>query len=518
MKNIKPSYVCHCSFVCSLFSITRTRRSVAIAHRLALALIAVLLSGGLSFAATRLSISAQPANQTVTAGQSATFTVVASGRGTIGYQWYKNGAPISGANFSSYTTSATSSTDNGEQFRVVVTNRNSSLTSSTATLTVNAAMLAPSIATQPVNQTVTAGQAATFKAAASGTAPLSFQWQKNGANIAGATSSSYITPTTTTADSGATFRVVVSNGAGTATSNAATLTVNSAPTPAIQVSPTPISFGNVVVGSNLSKSLIISNTSSATLTITQINVTGGTFSASGYALPLNINAGQQTTITVAFLPTAVGAVSGNVSIVSNAPTSPTSVGLSGSGITATVTLGINPTSLSFGNVPTGTTSATQNMTISNTGNSNVTISQITKSGAGYTVTGGGTPITLTPSQNLVLGVQFNPASTGSVAGTISVVSNATGSPASVNLSGTGVAQHTVSLSWNDSASTLAGFNVYRSATSGSGYVKINSSLVSGMTYTDSNVSGGTTYFYVTTAVDSTGNESAYSNQASAAIP
>lgn len=379
-------------------------------------------------------------------------------------------------------------------------------------------VVAPSITTQPASQSVTAGQAATFAVVAGGTAPLTYQWQKNGANIAGATSASYTTPATTTSDSGSTFVVVVSNSAGTATSNAATMTVNPALAPAIQVNPTSISFGNVVVGSNLSQSLIISNTGTATLSITQITVTGATFSASGYTLPLSVNAGQQTTITVAFLPTAVAAVSGNVSIMSNAPTSPTSVALSGSGIAATLTLGINPTSLSFGNVLTGTTSPTQNVTITNTGNSNVTISQIAAAGAGYTVTGGSTPVTLTPSQNLVLGVQFSPTSTGSVAGSISIVSNATGSPATVTLLGTGVVQHTVSLSWTASTSPVAGYNVYRSTTSGSGYVKINSSLVGGLTYTDSNVSSGTTYYYVTTAVDSNGVESVFSNQATAVIP
>jgi hypothetical protein len=463
-------------------------------------------------------ITTQPANQTVTAGQTATFAVVASGTAPLSYQWQKNGANIAGATSASYTTPATTTSDSGSTFKVVVSNSAGTATSNAATLTVNPAPVAPTITTQPANQTVTAGQTATFTVVASGTAPLSYQWQKNGANIAGATSASYTTPATTTSDSGSTFKAVVSNSAGTATSNAATLTVNPAPAPAIQVNPTSISFGNVVVGTNLSQSLIISNPGTATLSITQITVTGATFSASGYTLPLSINAGQQTTITVAFLPTAVGAVSGNVSIVSNAPTSPTSVGLSGSGLAATLTLGINPTSLSFGNVLTGTTSATQNVTITNTGNSSVTISQISASGAGYTVTGGSTPVTLTPSQKLVLAVQFSPASTGSVAGSISIVSNATGSPASVTLSGTGVVQHTVSLSWNASTSTVTGYNVYRSTTSGSGYVKINSTLVSGLTLTDSNVTSGTTYYYVTTAVDSSGNESAFSNQATAPIP
>ena len=87
----------------------------------------------------------------------------------------------------------------------------------------------PLITTQPVSQTVGVGQTATFVVAATGAAPLSYQWQKNGVNIAGATAASYTTPATTTSDSGSTFGVLVSNTAGTVTSSAATLTVNPAP-------------------------------------------------------------------------------------------------------------------------------------------------------------------------------------------------------------------------------------------------------------------------------------------------
>jgi hypothetical protein len=105
--------------------------------------------------------------------------------------------------------------------------------------------VAPSIATQPTGQTVTAGQRASFSVAATGTAPLSYQWQKNGANIVGATSASYTSPATTTPDSGSTFRAVVSNTAGTATSAAANLAVNAAPQfhlMGIQQSPFPSDF------------------------------------------------------------------------------------------------------------------------------------------------------------------------------------------------------------------------------------------------------------------------------------
>ncbi len=84
----------------------------------------------------------------------------------------------------------------------------------------------PAIAAQPASETVTAGQSASFSVTASGAAPLSYQWQKNGTAIGGATSSSYSTPATTSTDNGAQFTVVVSNVAGNATSSAATLTVN----------------------------------------------------------------------------------------------------------------------------------------------------------------------------------------------------------------------------------------------------------------------------------------------------
>ena len=181
-------------------------------------------------ATTAPSITSQPASQTVTAGQTASFSVAANGTAPMSYQWRKNGTNISGATASSYTTPATTSTDNGTAFSVIITNSAGSATSNNAMLTVNAANVAPSITTQPGNQTVNAGQTATFSVLATGSGTLSYQWSRNGTNITGANASSYTTPATTTADSGSTFSVVVSNSAGSATSNNATLTVNSAPT------------------------------------------------------------------------------------------------------------------------------------------------------------------------------------------------------------------------------------------------------------------------------------------------
>src|SRR5262249_23865895 len=150
-------------------------------------------------------ITTQPVSQTVTAGATATFSVVASGTAPLRYQWQKNGANISGATSARYTTQAPSGAESGSTCAGGVENEGGR---ARARLAVN---VGPAITTPPVSQTVTAPATATFSVVASGTAPLSYQCQKNGSNISGATSASYTTPATTTADSGSTFRVVVSN-------------------------------------------------------------------------------------------------------------------------------------------------------------------------------------------------------------------------------------------------------------------------------------------------------------------
>ena len=210
---------------------------------------------------TKPSITTQPANQTVTVGQTATFTVVATGTAPLTYQWQKGTTAISGATSASYTTPVTASTDNGSQFKVVVTNSAGSATSNAATLTVNSPTK-PSITTQPANQTVTVGQTATFSVVAAGTAPLTYQWQKGTTAISGATSASYTTPATALTDSGSQFQVVVTNSAGSATSNDATLTVNAATT-SIDV----LTYHNDIArtGQNLNETILTtSNVTSAT--------------------------------------------------------------------------------------------------------------------------------------------------------------------------------------------------------------------------------------------------------------
>ena len=124
-------------------------------------------------------------------------------------------------------------------------------------------------------------------------------------------------------------------------------------------------------------------------------------------------------------------------------------------------------------------------------------------------------------QTAELNVAFAPKVTGSVSGTVSVVSSATNSPNGIAVSGTGVSNtsHSVSLSWNaSSTSGVVGYYVYRSTVSGSSYTRLTSSAVGALKYTDGTVSTGKTYYYVVTAVGSGGTESAHSTQVNAIIP
>ena len=273
-------------------------------------------------AAVAPSITSQPASQTVTAGQTASFSVAASGTAPLSYQWRKNGTNISGATSSSYTTPATATADSGSTFSVVVTNSAGSATSNNATLTVNAAAVAPSITAQPASQTVTAGQTATFSVSANGTAPLSYQWRKNGTNISGATSSSYTTPATATTDSGSTFSVVVTNSAGSATSNNAVLNVNAAAVaPSITTQP-----GNQSVTAGQTATFSVSATGTAPMSYqwrkNGTSISGAT--ASSYTTPATSMTDSGSTFSVSINNSAGSVTSNNAALTVNqaAPVAP----------------------------------------------------------------------------------------------------------------------------------------------------------------------------------------------------
>jgi hypothetical protein len=291
-------------------------------------------------------------------------------------------------------------------------------------------------------------------------------------------------------------------------------------TPQLSATPGNVSFGSVSDGTTNSQTVQLKNTGNADLMITHVTVSGTGFSDSGVAtMPITLAAGATTSFNVKFAPTAAAADAGTLTVTSNSPDSPARIPLTGTGTAASLTLSLSATSLGFGNVNTGS-STTKSFSITDAGNGNVAISSIAATGTGFSITSGGSAVTLTPTQSVTVVVQFAPGTAGNLTGAVTITSNAAGSPATVALAGTGVTAvaHSAALSWTASTSTVVGYNVYRSTTSGSYGAPLNGSLVSGVSYTDTPVVAGTTYFYVTTAVDGSGNESIASNEVQAAIP
>jgi hypothetical protein len=219
--------------------------------------------------------------------------------------------------------------DNGAAFTVTVTGAGGSATSNAATLTVSGP---PSIAAQPANRSVTAGQTATFSVTATGSGTLTFQWKKGGTAVSGATSASYTTPATTIADNGSQFTVTVTNGVGSVTSNAAALTVAAAGTLILNASQASLNFSNVNIGSNSILPVTFTNGGTANVTISNVSVSGAGYTASGIQSGQIVAPGKTATLNVTFAPSAAGLLPGSVTVTSNATNSPSTITLSGTGV------------------------------------------------------------------------------------------------------------------------------------------------------------------------------------------
>ena len=163
----------------------------------------------------------QPQSQTNAAGTTITFSVGASGSGTLACQWQFNGTNIAGATANPFVLVNAQLTNNGN-YSVIVTNLFGSVTSSNAVLLLTNAP--PAITTQPQSQSVLAGQTATFSVGATGTPPLNYQWFFSGTNIAGATTNPFTLANVQLTNAG-NYSVVITNIAGSVTSSAASLTV-----------------------------------------------------------------------------------------------------------------------------------------------------------------------------------------------------------------------------------------------------------------------------------------------------
>src|SRR5713226_137872 len=203
----------------------------------------------------------------------------------------------------------------------------------------------------------------------------------------------------------------------------------------LSVIPPSASFGNVGVGTRNTYAFTMTNSGRASVTVSQVHVSGSGLSVGGLSLPLTLAPGQKTTFSVVFAPASTGNITGSVSLVSNALNSPTTIALSGTGVQPQ--LSVIPPSASFGNVGVGTRN-TYAFTLTNSGSASVTVSQANVSGSGLSVSGLSLPLTLTPGQKTTFRVVFAPASTGNITGSVSLVSNAPNSPTTIALSGTAV--------------------------------------------------------------------------------
>jgi len=285
----------------------------------------------------------------------------------------------------------------------------------------------------------------------------------------------------------------------------------------LAANPMSVSFGNIQVGNSLAQYETLTNSGSSTVTISQATVTGAGFGLSNLRLPLSLNKRQSVTFSILFTPRVGGNTSGRIAIVSNASNPDLSVALSGNGISAGQ-ITSSATALNFGSVTVGM-SKTLTATLTATGSSAV-LSSATSNSPEFILGGISLPNTIAVGQSVSLTLTFTPRASGTASGIISLVSNAANTPTIETLTGSGTAAptHSVSLSWSSSPSAVVGYNLYRGARSGGPYTRINPVLNAATSYTDNSVQAGTTYYYVSAAVDGSGIESIYSNQQQVVIP
>jgi hypothetical protein len=218
-----------------------------------------------------------------------------------------------------------------------------------------------------------------------------------------------------------------------------------APAPAVTLSPASLAFGNQTVGASVAKPITLTNSGSAALGITSIAASGSGFT-SAHNCAATLAAAASCTINVTFTPTAAVASTGAVTITSAATGSPHTVGLSGTGTAPTPMVPVAtlaPVAVDFGAVTLNTPSATRAVSLSNTGNAPLNLSAVNLGGANasefsqtHNCPVGGA---LAAGASCTISSKFTPAATGTRAATLTLTSNATGSPA-VDLKGTGMVQ------------------------------------------------------------------------------
>jgi hypothetical protein len=265
---------------------------------------------------------------------------------------------------------------------------------------------------------------------------------------------------------------------------------------------------------------MLTNTGAANVQILRVTIAGVGFKLTGLSSSTVIAPGANVTFDVTFRASSAATFAATAYIYCNASNSPLTLALSGTGAAASLQLSASPSTLSFGSVTVGASSSL-NISLTNSGNSNLTISKVTTPSAVLTTSGVSAGLILGPSQTATLDVTFLPISAANLSGSISITSNATTAPVKIPVSGSGVqaSAQSVSLNWVASSTPgVIGYDVYRSTVSGGPYSVVTPSPVPSTQYTDSSVLAGDTYYYVVTSVNSSNTQSGYSGQVSANVP
>ena len=263
----------------------------------------------------------------------------------------------------------------------------------------------------------------------------------------------------------------------------------------LSASASNLNFGNTLVGTSTSMALSLTNTGTESVNTSQVAITGTGFTVAGFPGVVTLAVGQSFTLTVSFAPFAAGSATGSLSVLSSATNSPNTISLTGTGVQPQ--LGANPSTTSFGNVTMGSSNS-QTISLTNGGTAAVTISQANVSGAGFSTSGLPTlPMTLNSGASTTFNVVFAPATSGSVTGSVSLVSNAPNSPLAIALSGSGVAAthlltaNPTSLSFNNVNDGSSSSLTVTLTNTGNSSVTISSAAASGAGFSATGVAGTT---------------------------
>ena len=287
--------------------------------------------------------------------------------------------------------------------------------------------------------------------------------------------------------------------------------------PVLNPVPARLDFSPVGIGGTrtLSEKLINRGKTSVTVREANLSPAASGFTISKLHLPITLPAGYSVTFDVSFSPKSSGAHSASLSVLAaGRRLSIPLQGTAGDGGTLT----ISPRTLNFGNVGVGT-SKNQPAALVVTG-SQVTVTAATVNSSEFALSGLSFPLTIKPGHSAPFVATFAPQSGGAASADFSFRSNAADRTATEALSGTGTvgSTYSVKLSWQASTSKVAGYNIYRSNKSGNGYQRLNNTLDRLTTFSDKDLPADSTFYYVTTAVDSAGKESGYSNQVVVKLP